>query len=407
MRPAPPSKPRIVLVDSEASALSAMQRMLTDRTEDWDLQFLPTGEQALANLAERPADVVLAAMRMSGMSGAQLLTEVAQRCPDTVRIAYSEPSDQEFTLKCVNTAHQFLAKPCDAGSLLATLGRALSVDKMVCNPQLKSLVAQLKTIPSLPSVFHELQQQLSSPDASIETVGATIARDPAMTAKLLKVVNSAFFGLNRKVSSPTDAAMLLGLETIKMLVLWAHVFSAESAPRIPGFSLDALSRHSLNVGRLAKRIVELERGSSKLRETALTAGLLHDLGKLVIAVNYPEVFEDALEHAQRDNLPFHQAERAVFGTDHAGVGAHLLGLWGLPLELVEVVGFHHRPSLCAADTFGALTAVHVADVLQREEETSWSAPSDLDTDYIESLGLTQRLGEWRDELSGAAVGNRS
>jgi putative nucleotidyltransferase with HDIG domain len=406
MRPPPPSKPRILIVDDDPVMLGNLQSMLSDRREDWDLQFCGSGPEALACLTQRPADVVLSDMRMPGMTGAQLLGEVAQKFPDTVRIAFSEPTDQEFNLKCVNTAHQFLAKPCDSGSLLAILGRALSVDKMVCNPQLKSLVAQLKTIPSLPDVFHKLQEQLASPDACIESVGQTIARDPAMTAKLLKLVNSAFFGLNRKVSSPADAAMLLGLETIKMLVLWAHVFSAETAPRIPGFSLDSLSAHSMNVGRIAKRIVELERGPAKMRETALTAGLLHDLGKLVIAVNYPEVFTESLELAQRDGLAFDEAERKVFGTDHAEVGAHLLGLWGLPLELVEIVGFHHRPSLYAGDEFSALTSVHIADVLQRETEPVRGMPPAPDTDYVEMLNLGPKIAEWRDELLASAVGGQ-
>ncbi len=404
MRPIPPRKPRILIVDDEPAVLTGLKGMLSDRTEDWEIQFFASGAEALATLRRQPVDVVLSDMRMPGMTGAQLLTQVAQDFPDTVRIAFAEPTDQEFTLKCVNTAHQFLAKPCDSGNLLATLGRALSVDKMVCNPQLKTLVAQLKTIPSLPDVFHRLQEQLASPEASIEEVGQTIAKDPAMTAKLLKLVNSAFFGLSRKVSSPSDAAMLLGLETIKMLVLWAHVFSAENSPKIPGFSLDSLSVHSMNVGRLAKRIIELERGSMKMRETALTAGLLHDLGKLVIAVNYPEVFAESIEIAQRDNIAFDEAERQVFGTDHAEVGAHLLGLWGLPLELVEVVGFHHRPSLCADDQFGALTAVHIADVLQHEDDPVRSVPAEFDAEYVELLGLGPRIERWRDELAAPAGG---
>lgn len=404
MRPIPPRKPRILIVDDEPAVLTGLKGMLSDRTEDWEIQFFASGAEALAMLRRQPVDVVLSDMRMPGMTGAQLLTQVAQDFPDTVRIAFAEPTDQEFTLKCVNTAHQFLAKPCDSGNLLATLGRALSVDKMVCNPQLKTLVAQLKTIPSLPDVFHRLQEQLASPEASIEEVGQTIAKDPAMTAKLLKLVNSAFFGLSRKVSSPSDAAMLLGLETIKMLVLWAHVFSAENSPKIPGFSLDSLSVHSMNVGRLAKRIIELERGSMKMRETALTSGLLHDLGKLVIAVNYPEVFAESIEIAQRDNIAFDEAERQVFGTDHAEVGAHLLGLWGLPLELVEVVGFHHRPSLCADDQFGALTAVHIADVLQHEDDPVRSVPAEFDAEYVELLGLGPRIERWRDELAVPAGG---
>jgi HD-like signal output (HDOD) protein/CheY-like chemotaxis protein len=393
-----------LIVDDESAVLASLQRMLQPHSADWEVRFSANAAEALASMATQPVDVVLADLRMPGMSGAQLLIEVAQRYPDTVRIAFSEPTDQELVLKCVNTTHQFLAKPCDAGTLGAALGRALNVDKLVCNDQLKSLVAQLRTIPSLPDVFHELQRQLALPDASVELVGQTIARDPAMTAKLLKLVNSAFFGLNRKVSSPADAALLLGLETIRMLVLWAHVFSADSSPPVPGFSLDTLSVHSMSVGRLARDIVAMERGNAKMRETAMTAGLLHDLGKLVIAVNYPDLMTETIALAQRDNLAFDVAERQIFGTDHAEVGAYLLGLWGLPLELVEVVGFHHRPSLCASETFSALTAVHVADVLQRESEPLHAVPAELDEDYLATLQLSGRVAEWRNELMVSGPG---
>ncbi len=404
MRPSVSAKPRILIVDDESAVLASLQRMLQPHSADWEVRFSANAAEALASMATQPVDVVLADLRMPGMSGAQLLIEVAQRYPDTVRIAFSEPTDQELVLKCVNTTHQFLAKPCDAGTLGAALGRALNVDKLVCNDQLKSLVAQLRTIPSLPDVFHELQRQLALPDASVELVGQTIARDPAMTAKLLKLVNSAFFGLNRKVSSPADAALLLGLETIRMLVLWAHVFSADSSPPVPGFSLDTLSVHSMSVGRLARDIVAMERGNAKMRETAMTAGLLHDLGKLVIAVNYPDLMTETIALAQRDNLAFDVAERQIFGTDHAEVGAYLLGLWGLPLELVEVVGFHHRPSLCASETFSALTAVHVADVLQRESEPLHAVPAELDEDYLATLQLSGRVAEWRNELMVSGPG---
>lgn len=398
MRPPAPTKPRILIVDDEAAVRASLQRMLLERSDDWDLQFLSDGPAALASLSVQPVDVVLSDLKMPGMTGAQLLNEIALGHPNTVRIAFSEPTDQELLFKCVNSVHQFLAKPCDAGSLVAALGRALNVGRLVGNEQLKTMVGRLHTIPSPPDVFHELQRLLASPDASVETMGQTIARDPAMTAKLLKLVNSAFFGLNRKVSSPTDAAIMLGMETIRMLVLCAEVFSSESATRVPGFSLDSLSVHSMCVGRIAKGIVELERGNAKMREMAMTAGLLHDLGKLVIAVNCPDLMVESIDLAQRDDLPFDEAERRVFGTDHSEIGAHLLSLWGLPLELVEVVGFHHRPGLCASETFSALTAVHVADILQRESEPLHGVPSTFDTDYLEVLGIADRIDVWRDEL---------
>lgn len=365
--------------------------------EAWVMEFVGSGAEALDSLATQPADLVVADMRMPTMNGAQLLREVARLHPQTVRFILSGNADRDLIFQCVNIAHQFLAKPCEAEALTTAIGRAFALDDLLRNESLRRLVSQLSSVPSPPAIYHKLREQLAAPDASVDILGKTISQDPAMTVKILQLVNSAFFGLSRKMSNPAEAAMQLGVETIKTLVLWTHIFTAQRAPHLRRV-LDEISNHSLLTAQTARQIIELEDGDNQTKETAMTAGLLHDLGKLVLVSNLPTEYQAATALATREHRPMWEAERRIFGTTHAEVGAYLVGLWGLPFDLVETVAFHHTPSQCGNRGFSALTAVHVANVFQQPHHGA-EIHAMLDREYLEALDLTIRVEEWRQALT--------
>ena len=399
-------KRRILFVDDEAMVLQGLQRMMRAKRDEWDMQFANSGAEALVMLAERPADLVVSDMRMPGMNGAQLLQEVARLYPQTVRFVLSGHSDSDLILQCVNITHQFLSKPCDAETLKTAITRAFALNDILQDDSLRRLVAQLATVPSPPAIYNQLREELASPDASVEKVGVIISQDPAMTIRILQLVNSSFFGLSRSISSPTEAALFLGMETLKALVLWTQVFSAQKSEELRRVA-DEISNHSLLTARLARQIVEWEDGDGRTKENAMTAGLLHDVGKLILAYNCPLQYRQATLIAAQERLPIWEAEYRVFGTSHAEVGAYLLGLWGLPFDLVEAVAFHHAPSRGGNRLFSGLAAVHIADVLQHELQPRAGAPqSGLDQDYLAPFGLSLRIDEWREALrSETRAGN--
>lgn len=396
-------KRRILFVDDEAMVLQGLQRMLRPKRDEWDMQFTEGGAAALADLAVRPADLVVSDMRMPGMNGAQLLREVARLYPQTVRFVLSGHSDSELILQCIGVTHQFLSKPCDAESLKTAITRAFALNDILQDDSLRRLVAQLASVPSPPVIYHRLCAQIASADASMEKIGQTISQDPAMTMRILQLVNSSFFGLGRQISSPTEAVLLLGVETLKALVLWTQVFSAQPAHELHRIT-EEISNHSLLTAQLARQIVEWEDGDNRTKENAMTAGLLHDVGKLVLAYNRPVQYRQATVLAAQEQLPIWEAEYRVFGTSHAEVGAYLVGLWGLPFDLVEAVAFHHTPSRGGNRAFSGLAAVHVADVLQHETQPGGSGRlAVLDEAFLEPLGLSQRVGEWREALQGVPL----
>ena len=389
---------RILFVDDEPNVLEGLRRMLRPMRKEWEMAFAPGGEEALATLAEKHFDVVVSDMRMPGMDGAQLLSEVKRRYPQIVRIVLSGHSEQEMVLRSIGPAHQYLAKPCDSERLRDVIRRACALRDLLGEDSLRKLVSQMSTIPSLPQTYTEIIEELQSPDASIKRIGQIVSKDVGMTAKVLQLVNSAFFGLRNHVSDPSQAASFLGVDTLKALVLSVHIFAQLDSAKIKRFCLNTLWNHSVATGALAKRIAAAEGCTGQFCDDALIAGLLHDAGKIVIAANLPERYSGVLASTEDEGLKLWEAGRQFLMNMHAEVGAYLLGLWGLPDPIVEAVAFHHHPNKSAGMGFTPLIAVHAASAIDHEHDPTREGleTNRLDAEYLARFGLADRLPAWRD-----------
>ena len=390
--------------------LLEMYRLVFEQDQDrWDIQFAPGAKEALEMMEREPFDVIVSDMRMPGMSGADLFQEVMKLYPKTSRLIMSGYADQEQIAKCIGATHQFIAKPFDIKLLKSTIWRVCALDGWMLDEKLRTVVAQLYSVPSLPSLYFRIMDALNSPDASVDTIGAIVAKDPAMTAKILQLVNSAFFGIARKVSNAMEAVQYLGVGRVRSLVLSLHVFSCFDNMKIKNFSIERVWGHSMATGMLAQKIAKMERASREEQDEAYVAGMLHDIGKVMMASSFVEQYSSAVAIATERKIPMIDAEREVFGVTHAEVGAYLLGLWGLPISIVEAVALHHQPGVSPLDSFSPLTAVHVASVFENEiSENGTGAPcGKIDDEYLEKLALADRLEDWRDTareaLGGVAV----
>ncbi len=388
----------LLFVDDEPRVLQGLQRQLRPMHTVWDMYFLENGSKALEFMATRPVDIIISDMMMPGMDGSQLLTEVLRRHPQTVRIVLSGHAERESVLRLVGPAHQYLSKPCDADELRKAIARAFALRDLLENERLKQLTTRINNLPSLPALHSQLTEELRQDSPSMERVGEIISRDIGMTAKMLQLVNSAFFGLAQPISTPMDAVTYLGLNTIRSLALSMAIFSQYDQKTCKAFSLDALARHSWITGKLARTVAQVERQSTQFREQCFLAGMLHDTGQLILAFELQDEYAAVISQARMQNVPLWQAEQQSFGASHADVGAYLLALWGLPNPIIEVVAMHHQPARCAAAEFSPAVVVHAADVFAHElsgAETEVTPPP-LDTAYLATLGFAERIDTWRD-----------
>ncbi len=393
-------KRRILFVDDEENLLDGLKRGLRPMRHEWDMNFARNGSEALALLSKFPFDVVVSDVRMPGMNGVELLTCVQQQYPHLVRFLLSGSSDEELSLQATGPTHQFLSKPCELELLKEVISRTFALQDRLSDKTLQSLVSQIEALPSPPSIYAELTRQLQNPESSIETIGQIVGRDPSMTAKILKIVNSAFFGLRRTMANPVDAVSYLGIDTIKMLILGIQIFQEvepESVGMGKGFSVDQLWTHSLSTAALAKKITQIESPCQALADESFAAGLLHDVGILLFVSQFRQKFENCLELIQEGGVSLMEAEQYSFGTTHEVIGAYLLGIWGLGNTVVEAIAYHHTPDNSLVKGFCPLVAVHVANVLVHENEASPDPKPDCDIDhtFLERIGLQSRLDDWR------------
>lgn len=396
-------KLRILFVDDEPSVLDGLRRLLRKQSQEWDMQFVNSATEALQHLGAGAVDVVVTDMQMPGMTGADLLEKVVQEHPEVGRIVLSGHVDEKLAIRATRVAHQFLAKPVDPETLKRAVAKARPQGALSNNARLRTVVGRCQRLPVLPTLCAELDHLLNGDGADSKKVAALISSDPGMSSKILQLVNSSFFGIGRRVSSIEMAVTLLGTVRIQALVLREQLFSMfAQIPSIPHFSLERLLDRSLQVAELARHITKAEGQSGDRPDQAFTAGLLHDVGVLLLATvhaEYPSVFK-AIHDQQR---PICDVEMEQLDVTHAEVGGYLLSLWGLPSRIVEGVLLHHTPLAVPYDGFCAVTAVHSADALLSvvEQESAGEglamlvAPA-LNQEYLQRVGVGDRVPKWQE-----------
>jgi HD-like signal output (HDOD) protein/ActR/RegA family two-component response regulator len=392
-------KRRILFVDDDELILRSVERVLRRPAVEsgWELCFATDGEAALEEMNRAPIDIILCDAHMVKMSGATLLKRVQERDPSVVRILLSGHTGLDVLRTALPHAHQFLPKPCDGQLLKATLDSACGVRALLGRAEMRQLVGTSNELPSAPRTFIELSNALANPNTSARSVSDIIERDIAISARVLQLVSSAFYGLPRAVTSIGGAVAYLGVEVIKAIVLSVEVSRMFPLTQsIPDFSVDALQQQGMRVSQFAKRILGHEPGGDVL----IVAGLLQDTGQLVLASRAASRFGLALSTAGQRKQPLHEIELDLFGASHAEIGAYLLGLWGLPQRVVDTVASHLEPQRRSSRVFDAAAALYVAnqlladpDVPAVEELMPHSVAIDLK--FLRSVGVAHQLEEWR------------
>lgn len=368
---------RILFVDDEPLLLEGLRAGLRNQRRRWDMRFAGGAREALEVIGDGPVDILVTDMRMPGMDGAELLAEVRRIHPGTARIVLSGQTDEATSRRLVNLAHQCLAKPAHPDEIRGVLERTCWLRDLLADTRLREAAGGLDHLPVLPSVFAEVSRLSEDPRSTTADIAAAIASAPGLCAKVLQIANSAFFGRTRHMTDMAEAVVFLGLATVRCLVLSVEVLEwFDTAPASVRPALADVQRRALATGRLARRMALGLPGVSS--DEAFLAGVLHDVGVLVLATLPP-------------------SRAAGPAVPHGEVGAYLLGLWGLPPTVVEAVAHHHAPRP-VGDGLDLGLVVHVAQALVAApdgEGASGGTEGWIDTGLVAARAPEGWLDAWR------------
>jgi len=357
---------RILFVDDEPPVLEGLRTRLHKLHTKWSMAFVDSGQAAIERMQERPYDVIVSDMHMPGMDGAKLLEIVSGRWPQTVRIVLSGYAELQQTIRLMPFAHQYLSKPCQPQQLENVIDRCLLLHDLLNQPALRSLVGRIRALPTLPRIYTALQGIVKDENVTLAEVAKLVGADSALAARVLQIVNSAFFRLARRISNIEQAVSYLGFQSIRNLAMSVEIFSRWPGKASGILDLEKLQQHVHAVAAAANCLAT----KTPISDDTLLAGLLHDIGYWVLAQECPEDLSRAVKMAVAEGIPLYIAESEVIGASHAEIGAYLLGIWGLPYPVVEAVAHHHQPERVTNTEFDVLSALVIGHSLAATDDAS-------------------------------------
>ena len=366
-----PHRPRLLFVDDEPSILKALRRLFMD--EDWTLHFATSGVEGLELLSREPVDLVVSDVRTPGMDGAAFLRTVKERHPQVARIFLSGYADKDSVTQALaeGYARQILPKPWDEGVLRQVIIEVLqqSRQQQQKDNRLQTVVNAIAALPTLPVAYRELRDCFADRDSlSAERVAEVVRQDMGLSATLLHWGNSALFGQMQQVDTVKRAIVVLGMDIVEGLFLSALLAETlgPGSQKIHGFDSAALQQHAMSCATLARLLVRrLPQAPPLVADQAFTAGLLHDMGKLVAANYLAEPFTAAVAFAREHEALLIDAEKAVLQLTHEELGGYLADWWSLPAHCVQAVRWHHEPEKCTGQR-EIVEAVHLANGLAQQ-----------------------------------------
>ncbi|GAB7044782.1 MULTISPECIES: HDOD domain-containing protein [Catenuloplanes] len=387
------STPRIVFVDDEPNILDGLRRSLRAKRHEWDMSFVPGGEPALEILAESPCAVIVSDMRMPGMDGAQLLTEVSRLHPGTARVVLSGHTEQDAAIKAAIAGHRFLPKPIEGEAVIDVIDQLMIRTSPRHGEQARRVAGSVRMLPTLPQQDAELIDLLSAAEVDHDRLAGAVVRHIGLTAKVLQLSSSGFFGSRPKNASVTAVISAVGISTVRALAR-AGAAHREPVTRSPAVaaSVRSIWRHAVATMLLAEQVA-----SPAHRPHAQAAAMLQDVGRLAAIAAPPEITEARTP----PDTPGGDA-----GVPFRDIGVELLHLWGLPSPIVAAVAERDLPHEPAESGLGVPGALRTAHLLVQQTDSCDPADGQHEDELARLLShpqLAARDTDWHRAAHAASA----
>ena len=353
---------RILCIHDDPRILEQFRRAMLERERDWLVRLERSTATGLEAFHQWKPDAVIAAMRPPQVDGVDILVRVRDERGDTIRFAIGDPTLNESALRGLKISHRVVPADYPAKDFVEALRRSLMLRDIVAPAPLRQLLTDIGHLPAVPHVYNELTRRLNDPSVSVLELAGLVSEDVSLATQVLRTANSAYFGRDRSVTNLVDAAARLGTRLLRSLVLSAEVYGRFPLSRAFASRLEDFQRHASLVARIASGLEP----RAAWKDDAFTAGLLHDVGKLVLMSRLPERYEAIEAEAREAGRDLCEVEAHRLGAHHGTIGACVLGMWGLPSVILETVSGHHGLSLEVSHRLNPARAVALADRLAHD-----------------------------------------
>lgn len=389
---------KVLFVDDNEPLINSFKNYFDRIPKNWAPIYLTDPIKATDLLLFGDIDIIITDIHMPNMDGVKLLDFAKKEHPDVIRIAISGEQDTPDLLENAKNAHRYMQKPVDLNQLRELIERVATLSEIIPNSDTRKIVASLDVIPTTPRVYRELLSELNRDDGSLKRISQLVAEDPGLTAGLLKVVNSAFFNLPNEITSAQQAVTLLGLEIVKGILFSVEMMRTFSIEDEKVFSINDIVEHCLLVANFAKTILEHEHINKTVIEKTFVTAILHDIGELIFAYALPDRYQTIIEVSRSFDQTLARLEMQVLGSTHAEAGAYLLGLWGLPDDIVSAIANHHTPAKASGNAAAILATMHAADYIccKLFPEFRLGGEEHIEASFLKRLKIHHKLDEWEE-----------
>lgn len=379
---------RLLLVDDDEQILTGLKRRIASLREKWVVLACPSVEMGLNSMRCDPPDALVTDLKMPSQHGVDLLKHAREMRSTCFRVVLSGCAQKDLIMDSLDLSHRFFPKPCDAAILVEVIEAGVAELQQVKSADIRTWIASNKSLPAVPKLYNRINAMLSNPRSDTEKMAKEIEKEPSIAARLLRTANSAYFGWRQGVNSVQDAVGFVGIDVVKSLVLGCEVFTSSARHEWQ----EEIWNHSLITSLLASKIAR-QLGTDT--DTASTAGLLHDVGKIILSesVGHTAWTTKLAEGKERGQFSWVTEENA-FDTNHAEIGALLFDLWGLPEKIAQAVRWHHQPSRCPTASNRCAIAVHLADALVHTWTVGGEELTGCDVLWLEQCGISTNIASW-------------